>query len=187
MKKTAPKKPARTRAATKRTAPKPKARAVPQGYHTVTPYLTVRNAAAAIDFYRRAFRAEELMRMPGPGGHGIMHAEIKIGDSVIFLSDESPAAGSRSPESVGAATGSLHVYVESVDAAFKRAVDAGARVRMPVADMFWGDRYGKLVDPFGHELGLATHREDLTPAEIGKRAQTFFSQMPKAGAGSGHA
>ncbi len=187
MKKTAPKKPARTKAAAKRTVPQPKTRAVPHGYHTVTPYLTVRNAAAAIDFYRRAFRAEELMRMPGPGGHGTMHAEIKIGDSVIFLSDESPASGSRSPESLGGATGSLHVYVENVDAAFKRAVDAGARVRMPVADMFWGDRYGKLADPFGHEWGLATHLEDLTPAEIGKRAQTFFSQMAKAAAGSSHA
>ena len=187
MKKTVPKKKATTRAAAKVTAPQPKARAVPREYHTVTPYLTVRNATGAIDFYRRAFGAQELMRMPGPGGHGIMHAEIKIGDSVIFLSDEAPASGSRSPESLGAATGSLHVYVENVDAAFKRALDAGARVRMPVADMFWGDRYGKLVDPFGHEWGLATHREDLTPAEISKRAQAFFSQMPKAGATSGHA
>ena len=187
MKKMVAKKPAGTKAVAKKTAPTPKARAVPHGHHTVTPYLTVRNAATAIAFYKRAFGAQELVRMPGPGGHGIMHAEIKIGDSLIFLSDEFPDAGSRAPESVGAATGSLHVYVEHVDAAFKRAVDAGGRVRMPVADMFWGDRYGKLVDPFGHEWGLATHVEDLTPAEIGKRATAFFSQMARAGAGSSHA
>lgn len=160
-----------------------RAKAVPDGYHTVTPYLTIRGAAQALDFYKRAFGAEELCRMPGPDGKSIMHAEIKIGDSVIFLSDEFPDMGSRSPQSLGGTTGYLHIYVEDVDAAFKQAVTAGAQVQMPVADMFWGDRFGKLADPFGHEWGLSTHKEDLTPEEIGQRAQAYFSQMgaPRSG------
>jgi len=156
-----------------------RAKAVPEGCHTVTPYLTVRGADRAIEFYKKAFGAKELMRMPGPGGKSIMHAEIKIGDSRIFLSDEFPEMGSRSPQSLGGTANSLHLYVEDVDAAFKKAIAAGAKVQMPVADMFWGDRYGKLIDPFGHEWGLATHKEDLTPREIRKRADDFFTQMAK--------
>lgn len=150
---------------------------IPQGYHAVTPQLTVQGAEQAIAFYKKAFGAGELLRMTGPGGRGIMHAELKIGDSVVFLADESPGGGTRSPGSLGGATGSLYVYVKDVDAAFKRAVAAGARVKMPVADMFWGDRFGSVVDPFGHEWGLATHREDLTPREVRKRAEAFFAQM----------
>ena len=156
-----------------------RAKAVPEGCHTVTPYLTVRGADRAIEFYKKAFGAKELMRMPGLGGKSIMHAEIKIGDSRIFLSDEFPEMGSRSPQSLGGTANSLHLYVEDVDAAFKKAIAAGAKVQMPVADMFWGDRYGKLIDPFGHEWGLATHKEDLTPREIRKRADAFFTQMAK--------
>ena len=157
-----------------------RAKAIPDGYHTVTPYLTVRGADLAITFYKNAFVAEELMRMPGPDGKSFMHAEIKIADSRIFLSEEFPEMGCRSPQSLGGTAGSLHLYVEDVDAAFKRAVAAGAQVKMPVADMFWGDRFGKLIDPFGHEWGITTHKEDRTPEEIRERANVFFAQMAKS-------
>jgi len=152
---------------------------IPEGFHTITPGLVVRDAARAIDFYKRAFGAEELVRMPGPDGRGVMHAELRIGDSVLFVGDEAPSMGSRSPQALGGTAVALHLYVEDVDKAFKRAIDAGAQVKMPVADMFWGDRYGKIADPFGHEWGLGTHKEDLTPAEMEKRAKAFFAQMPK--------
>ena len=142
---------------------------IPEGYHTLTPSLTIRGATEAIEFYKRAFGAVELMRMPGPGGK-LMHAEIRIGDSVLMLSDEFPDMGGKSPQALGGSPVYLFVYVDDVDAVFKRAVDAGAQVRMPLADMFWGDRFGRVVDPFGHEWGLATHKEDLTPKEIAKRA-----------------
>jgi PhnB protein len=154
--------------------------AIPDGYHTVTPYLMVRGADRAIEFYKRAFGAEELMRMSGPDGKSIMHAEIKIGDSRIFLSEEFPDMRCRSPESLGGTASSLHLYVEDVDAAFKKAIAAGAQVKMTVADMFWGDRFGKLIDPFGHEWGMATHKEDLTPEQIRERANAFFAQMAKS-------
>ena len=152
-------------------------RPTPKGYHTATPYLVVRGAAQAIEFYKRAFGAEELARMPAPDGRTVMHAELKIGDSIVMLADESPGMGCRSPESLGGSTASLHLYVKDVDAAFKRALAAGAQARMPVADMFWGDRYGKVADPFGHEWGLATHKEDLSPEEIGRRAAAYFKQL----------
>jgi uncharacterized glyoxalase superfamily protein PhnB len=155
-------------------------KAIPEGCHTVTPYLMVRGADRAIEFYKRAFGAEELMRMPGPDGRTIMHAELKIGDSRVYLSEEAPEMGCRSPQSLGGTAIALHLYVEDVDVAFKQAVAAGAQVRMPVADMFWGDRYGKLVDPFGHEWGMATHKEDVTLQEIGKRAEVFFAHMAKS-------
>ena len=161
--------------------PKPKrVKPVPEGYHTVTPYLTVRGADRAIDFYKRAFGAKELMRMRGPDGKRIMHAEIQVGDSIVFLSDEHPEMGSRSPESLGGVPGYLYLYVDDVDGTFKRAVDAGAKALMPVADMFWGDRFGKLADPFGHEWGLSTHKEDLTPEVIGRRAWAAFAGGSKA-------
>jgi PhnB protein len=144
------------------------AKPIPAGFHTVTPYLVVRGAAKAIDFYKRAFGAEERMRMPGPEGR-VMHAEIQIGDSILMLSDEMPDMGSKSPQTLGGSPGSLFLYVQDVDRAFQRAVDAGAQVKMAVADMFWGDRFGQVVDPFGHEWGLATHKEDLTPQEIARR------------------
>lgn len=153
--------------------------AIPKQYHTVTPGISVKGAADAIEFYKKALGAREVMRMPGPDGKSIMHAEIKIGDSIVFVGDEFPNMGCRSPQSLGGSTVALHVYVRDVDAAFKRAVEAGAQVRMPVADMFWGDRYGRIADPFGHEWGLATHKEDVKPKEMGKRAEAFFAQMPK--------
>jgi PhnB protein len=161
-----------------RKAPAAKARVSPiaPGFRSVTPQLTVRGAAAAIDFYKRALGAREVMRMASPDGK-VMHAELKIGDSVIFLGDEFPEAGCQSPQTLGGATGSLHVYVPNVDAAFKRAVDAGAQATMPVSDMFWGDRYGKVKDPFGHEWGLATHKETLTPAQMRKRGEEAMKQM----------
>jgi len=157
-----------------------RAKAIPDGYHTVAPYLMVRGADRATEFYKRAFGAEELMRMSGPDDKSIMHAEIKIADSRIFLSEEFPEMGCRSPQLLGGTAGSLHLYVEDVDTAFKRAVAAGAQVKMAVADMFWGDRFGKLIDPFGHEWGITTHKEDRTPEEICERANAFFAQMPKS-------
>lgn len=158
-----------------------KVAAIPKGYHSVTPHLTVRGAADAIDFYKRAFGARERGRMPGPDGKVIMHAELQIGDSIVFLADEFPDMGCRAPQTLGGSTGSLHLYVRDVDRAFQRAVAAGAEVRMAVTDMFWGDRYAKVADPFGHEWGLGTHKEDLSPREIGRRAQAFFS---RTGSGS---
>jgi uncharacterized glyoxalase superfamily protein PhnB len=150
---------------------------IPRGYHTVTPHLTVRGAAEAIDFYTRAFGALERGRMPGPNGKAIMHAELQIGNSIVFLADEFPDMGCRAPQTLGGATGTLHLYVRDVDRAFQQAVAAGAEVRMPVTDMFWGDRYAKVADPFGHEWGLATHKEDLSAREIGRRAEAFFARM----------
>jgi len=154
-----------------------KVAAIPRGYHSVTPHLTVRGAAEAIDFYKRAFGARERGRMPGPDGKTIMHAEVQIGDSIVFLADEFPDMGCRAPQTLGGTTGTLHIYVKDVDRAFQRAVAAGAEVRMPVTDMFWGDRYAKVADPFGHEWGLGTHKEDLSAREIGRRAQEYFSRM----------
>lgn len=137
----------------------------PAGYHTVTPALIVRDAAAAIEFYKRAFGAEELERMEMPDGT-IAHAEIRIGDSRIMLGEESEQWGVKSPLSLGGVASSLHIYVPDVDAAFARALEAGATVRYPLEDAFWGDRYGKVSDPFGHEWGLATRQKELSPEEM---------------------
>jgi PhnB protein len=152
------------------------AKAIPDGFHTATPYLIVRNAGEALDFYREAFGAEELVRMPSPDGK-MMHAEMRIGDSIVFLSDEFPEMNSytRAPAALGGVTGSIHLYVQDVDGAVDRAVKAGAQVRMPVQDMFWGDRFGRVADPFGHEWSLATHTEDLTPEQVAQRAAQAFA------------
>jgi len=150
---------------------------VPDGYHTLTPALTVRDGAKAIDFYKRALGAQELMRMPGPDGRGLMHAELRIGDSIFMLSEEQPSMGCRAPASVGGPTSYLYVYVPDVDTAFKQAVAAGAKVVMPVVDMFWGDRYGQVEDPSGHRWGLATHTRDLSPEEIAKGQKQFFASL----------
>ena len=150
---------------------------VPEGFHTVTPTLCVQNAAAAIDFYKKALGAEERMRMAGPDGK-IGHAEIKIGDSVIFLSDEMPMPGcASSPQTLGATTGGLYLYVEDVDKAFQQAVDAGGKVTSPVTDMFWGDRHGAFTDPFGHTWSLSTHTADLSPQQIDEGAKKWQAQM----------
>ena len=150
-----------------------KVKAIPEGHHTVTPHLVVRGGNRAIDFYKRAFGAKDRGVMPGPDGK-VMHAELQIGDSMIFLADEFPEMGGcLSPPTVGGTPVVIHLYVEDVDALFNQAVSAGATVRMPLADMFWGDRYGQVVDPFGHIWSLATHKEDLTGEDIGQRAAAF--------------
>lgn len=147
-------------------------RPVPEGYHTITPYLVVKGAEEAIDFYKQAFGAEELCRMPFPGKDGQMkvgHAELKIGDSPLFLTEESPDHGSLSPLSIGGTGVSIHLYVDDVDALFDQAVAAGATATVPPQDMFWGDRFSKLKDPFGHNWSIATHKEDVTPEEMQRR------------------
>jgi PhnB protein len=147
---------------------------VPEGYHTATPYLVVDGANDAIDFYRRAFGATERLRMPAPEGK-IGHAEIQIGDSVVMLSDPFPEMGAPAPTSAGANAFGVMLYVENVDKVFKQAVDAGATVTKPLEDQFWGDRYGKLRDPFGHQWHLAQHVEDVSPEEMEKRAAAAFA------------
>ena len=153
--------------------PKP----IPDGHRTVTPYLTVQGAAKAIEFYKRAFGAHDEGRMDSPDGKRVIHAEIRIGDSMVMLSDEFPGMGPRSPQVLGGTTASIFLYVPDVDASFKRAVDAGAKALMPPTDMFWGDRFGKLVDPFGHEWAMATHQEDLSDEEIRKRGAAAMANM----------
>jgi PhnB protein len=154
------------------------AKPIPEGYHTLTPFLTVRNAARAIEFYKQAFGAQERGVAKGPDGK-VMHAELKIGDSVIMLSDEYPEFGSLSPQSVGGSPMGLHIYIENVDAAFDRAVKAGAQVEMPVMDQFWGDRYGKLKDPFGHKWSIATHVKDMSADEMKRSMDDAMSKMQK--------
>jgi PhnB protein len=158
------------------------AKPIPDGYHTVTPYITVKGAARAIDFYKRAFGAQEIERMMDPEGKLVMHAEIRIGDSVVMISDEFPQGSCVSPQTLGGSAVSLFLYVADVDAAFKRAVDAGARSGMAPTDMFWGDRFGKLTDPFGHEWAMATHKEDLSAEEIKKRGAAAMAAMANPGA-----
>lgn len=147
-------------------------------YSTVTPYIVVDNAEKAIEFYQRAFGAEVVSKMPGPKGK-LLHAEIKVGNSIVMLSDEFPHPGAtRAPKSIGGATGSLHLYVSDVDALFNRAVTAGAKVLMPISDTFWGDRYGTVTDPFGHAWGIATHIKDLSPEEMKKAAEDWIAKNP---------
>ena len=147
---------------------------VPEGQHTITPHLVVKGAIQAIEFYKQAFGAEEIRRVPGRDGKSLIHAELKIGDSRLFLVDEFPEMGCQGPRSYGGSSVTIHLFADDVDSLFKTALAAGAEERMPVADMFWGDRYGRLVDPFGHEWSVATHKEDLTPEELNKRAQAAF-------------
>jgi PhnB protein len=149
---------------------------IPDGYRTVTPYLVVNNAAGAIDFYKRAFGAQEINKMAGPQGK-IAHAELKIGDSIVMLSDEMPGSGMRSPQSLGGTAVGIFLYVKDVDASFKQATSAGAKVEMPLENMFWGDRYGKLADPYGHSWSMATHKEDVAPEEMSRRMQEQMAKM----------
>jgi PhnB protein len=143
-----------------------KVRPIPEGFHSITPHITVHDAAGAIDFYKKAFGAQEMARMPMPDGGKLMHAMIKIGDSYIMMVDEFPEMKCLGPRTIGGSPVTLHLYVDNVDAAFKRAVDAGCTADMPVEDMFWGDRYGKVVDPYGHHWSLATHIKDASEKEI---------------------
>ena len=142
---------------------------IPKGFHSVTPYLRIRGAAEAIEFYVRAFGAVECLRMIGPGGKAIMHAEIQIGDSIVMLGEEMTECNVLSPLSLNNTTVGLHIYVPDADAAMAKAEAAGAKVTMPVAEQFWGDRYGKVLDPFGHEWSFATHVVDLTEEEMAER------------------
>lgn len=150
---------------------------IPEGFHTLTPYVIVKGAAEAIDFYQKAFGAEELFRMPGPDGKTVGHAEIKIGDSIVMLSDECPQFGAQSPQSLNGTPVSFMFYVKDVDAAFKRAVDAGATVRYPLENKFYGDRAGTVTDPFGHQWTIGTHIEDVAPEELEKRSAEAFAKM----------
>jgi len=152
---------------------------IPEGSHSVTAGLVVRGARKAIEFYKAAFGAQELSAAPGPDGKSIMHAEILIGDTKIYLGDEAPEMGAVSPQALGGSPVSLNIYTEDCDAMFKRAVAAGATVKMPLADQFWGDRYGKIADPFGHQWGIATHKEDLSPQEMERRMKDAFAAMGK--------
>ena len=149
-------------------------KAIPDGYYSLTPYLVCNGAAKAIEFYAKAFGAQEVVRMPGPHG-SIAHAEVKIGNSMLMLADEDKERGHLSPESIGGSPCSIMFYADDVDAVFKRAVDAGAKAEMPPADMFWGDRMGNIVDPFGHKWAIATHKEDVAPEEMSKRMAALGS------------
>ena len=159
-------------------------KAVPEGFHTLTPHLVVREAARAIEFYKQAFGAQVRGISHGPGG-SIMHASLQIGDSVVMLADEFPGSNCRSPQALGGTSTTLHIYVEDVDGLFNRAVAAGAKVTIPLMDAFWGDRYGQLLDPFGHAWSLAAHKQDLAPEEIEKAGKAFFEQMPKRAQSAG--
>jgi PhnB protein len=153
-------------------------RPIPEGYHSITPQLTCRDAARAIDFYNSVFGATEIMRMASPAGK-VMHAELKLGDSRLMVNDEFPGQA-KAPEPAAVHSNSLFVYTEDVDALFNRAVKAGARVDMPLDNMFWGDRFGKFTDPFGHQWGVATHVEDVAPEELKRRSDEMAKQMAKA-------
>jgi PhnB protein len=149
-------------------------KAVPEGYHTITPHLVLDDAAKTIDWYKKALGAEEIARSLGPDGK-VMHAEIRVGDSRVMMND--PMMGGKGPKATGGSPASLWVYVEDCDALFNRAVGAGAKVRMPMADQFWGDRCGGVEDPAGYTWTIATRKEDLTGDEMNKRAQEFFKQF----------
>lgn len=148
---------------------------IPEGYHTATPYLVLKGAANAIEFYKKVFGAVEMMRMPQPDGR-IGHAEIKIGDSPIMLADEFPEMGHRGPQSLGGSPVSILLYVADVDAVVGKAVAGGAKIVKPVQDQFYGDRTGFIEDPFGHLWGIATHKEDVSPAEMERRAAALHGQ-----------
>jgi PhnB protein len=142
---------------------------IPQGFHTITPHIVTRDANAAIEFYKKAFGAVEMGRMPAPDNpKKLMHAMVRIGDSIMMLVDEFPEMQCVGPASLGGTAVTMHLYVKDVDAAVKQAEDAGAKVVMPVADMFWGDRYGRIVDPFGHSWSIATHKREMTPEQMHK-------------------
>ena len=154
---------------------------IPAGCNSVNVYLIVNDGQAAIDFYTKAFGATGGVCLSGPDGKGVMHAEIQIGNSTIMLSEENPQWGTKSAETMGGSPASLHIYLPDVDTAFQKAVDAGCTVSAPLMDTFWGDRYGKLTDPFGYEWGLATHIEDVSEEDMCKRAQEWFASMASEG------
>ena len=152
-------------------------KSIPDGYQSVTPSLTFKDSQKALEFYKKSFGAKVLDFLPSPTGHGIMHATMQIGNSIIMMGDEMPQC--KSAETLGSSPISLYIYVPDVDAVFKQAVASGAAVAMPVADMFWGDRAGSIKDPYGYSWMIATHKQDLSDDEIKKGAEAFFAQMAK--------
>ena len=157
-----------------------KAKAIPEGCEGIIPHLIVEGGSKAVEFYKKAFGAEEVMRMPAPDGR-LMHAELRIGGSLVFLCDDFPemcGGQARNPKALGGTPGNIHRYVPDVDAVVRRAADAGATVKMPPTDMFWGDRYGVVEDPFGHQWAFATHQKDLTPEEMGRAQAQAFASAP---------
>lgn len=154
-------------------------RAIPEGFHSVTPMLMFKDARKAIDFYKRAFGAIERFAMPGPDGKGVMHAELLIGDSIIMMGEESPHDPCKSAETMGGSPISFYIYLENVGEAFRRALEAGGEAKMSVQDMFWGDRVGTVQDPFGYGWSLATHTKDLTPQEIEEGAKAEFARKER--------
>src|SRR5262245_31346794 len=170
------KKPVKKAAAKAKPVAKKKVAPIPPGYHTVTPYLVCRNAAAAIEFYKKALGAKEKLRMEGPGGM-IAHAEITVNGSVIMLGDESPQMNQKSPQTLGGAPGGVFLYLPDVDKAWARAIAAGAKAEMPPTDMFWGDRYCKFSDPFGHNWSMGTHIEDVSDKETARRAEKEMAKF----------
>jgi PhnB protein len=152
---------------------------IPDGYHTATPYLIVKGAGEALEFYKKALGATEIMRMPGPDGR-VMHAEIKIGNSILMLADENPAMNARGPKTLGGSPISIMLYVEDADSRFKQAVAAGAKVIRPLMDQFYGDRSGIVEDPFGHSWSISTHKEDVSPDEMERRAAAFMKKQAGA-------
>jgi len=171
------KKKAAPKAAKKKPAAKKKVAPIPAGYYSVTPYLVVRGAAKAIDFYKRAFGAKENLRMNGPDGR-VAHAEITIGNSIVMMGDEMPQIGATAPQTIGGTASSLFIYTKDVDQLYAKAVSAGCSSEQAPTDMFWGDRYAKLVDPFGHKWSMATHIEDLSPKEMAKRGAEARPPQP---------
>jgi len=155
-------------------------KAVPEGFHTITAALVVCEAQKAIEFYKKAFEAEVRGVHNALDGK-VMHAELKIGDSILMLADEFPGMGSSSPAKLGGSPVVLNIYVDDVDKLFNRAAAAGAKVTMPLADQFWGDRYGRIVDPFGHHWALGSHKDDVSPEEMERRSKAIFAEMAKKG------
>lgn len=156
-----------------------KVQAIPKGFHSVTPYLTIKGAGQAIEFYKRAFGAKEHVHMPGPDGKSVGHAEIAIGDSIVMLADEFPGCN-QSPQTLKGTPVNLVIYVEKVDEVFQRAIDAGATVKQPLENKFWGDRAGSITDPFGHQWTIMTRLEDVSPEEMQMRMKAEFAKMAKA-------
>lgn len=151
---------------------------IPDGFHSATPSLVVSDSKKAIEFYKKAFGANEIYQFPGPEGK-IMHAMVKIGDSFIMMCDEFPDMGAKSPTSIGGTPVTIQLYVEDANKIFNQAVNAGAKVTMPIMDAFWGDRYGCVIDPYGHSWAIATHQKDMTPEELRKAGEEFFCNMGK--------
>ena len=154
---------------------------IPEGANSVTAYLVVPDAVEAMDFYAKAFGSQQVMRMPGPGGQGTMHAEIRIGNSLVMLTDENPQWEMKSAKTLGGSPVSMMIYVEDADEVFRSALEAGCEVKFPLTDMFWGDRMGKVRDPFGLDWAIATHVEDVPEEEMGARQAAWLAEMAKAG------